>query len=71
MATKKMKTISDANRSGRLFHDEWTTEYEAIKHDDRALCCIFKKVIISHNYNRHFRATLRPKKQSVKLFREK
>lgn len=56
MATKKRKNNSEASGSGRLFHDEWTTKYGVIKHNDKALCCICKEVIIARTYNinRHF-----------------
>lgn len=45
--TNKRKFKSDASISGRLFHDEWTCKFGVIKYEDKALCCICKKVIIA------------------------
>ena len=56
MSTKKINNNSEASGSGRLFQDEWTIKYGVIKHNDKALCCICKEIIIARTYNifRHF-----------------
>ena len=54
--TSKRKFKPDVSSGGRVFHDQWTGKFEVTKHEDKALCCIFKKLIIArfYNINSHF-----------------
>ena len=56
MAEKKRKYQPQAGESGRLFHDEWTSKFGVIKHNDKALCCLCQEINTAryYNINRHF-----------------
>ena len=50
--TSKRKSKPDISGGGRVFHNK----FGVIKHEDKALSCICKKLIIGrfYNINRHF-----------------
>ena len=51
MSTKKRYIQLEASGIWRLLHDEWTSKYGVIKHNDKALCYICKEIIIAFSYN--------------------
>lgn len=46
MSSKKRKIQLEASESGRLFHDNWTRKYGAIKHNDKTFAAFLKNLLL-------------------------
>lgn len=53
---KKLKLNPEKSGSGRLFHEQWTVDFDVIQNNNKVLCCLCNETVVSRSFNvkRHF-----------------
>jgi hypothetical protein len=62
---KKQKLNKD---SGRMFQEQWTTEFGVIEKNNKALCCLCSGTVVSRTFNVNVSPTLCLEQVEVSIY---